>query len=59
MSPLPPRLGSQGGRGDIHYRLAIDVPQGLTKDQEAAVDELAGVMNGNPRERLFATGPQT
>ena len=48
----PPRLGGKG-RGDIHYRLAIDVPRSLDKKQRKAVDELAEVMDGNPRERLF------
>jgi len=49
----PPKLGGKGC-GDIHYRLVIDVPHSLTKEQQAAVEELALVMNGNPRERLFA-----
>jgi molecular chaperone DnaJ len=48
----PPRLGGKG-RGDIHYRLAVDVPRSLSREQQRAVDELAEVMNGNPRERLF------
>jgi molecular chaperone DnaJ len=48
----PARLNGKG-RGDIHYRLVIDVPSSLSKEQEQAVDELAGVMNGNPREGLF------
>jgi molecular chaperone DnaJ len=48
----PPRLNGRG-RGDIHYRLAVDVPRSLSKEQQQAVDELANVMNGNPRERLF------
>jgi molecular chaperone DnaJ len=48
----PPKLSGKG-RGDIHYRLQVDVPQVLSKEQEQAVDELANVMNGNPRERLF------
>jgi molecular chaperone DnaJ len=49
----PPRLGSKG-RGDIHYRFVIDVPATLSEEQEAAVDELSKVMNGDPRARLFA-----
>ncbi len=49
----PPRLGG-AGRGDIHYRFVIDVPATLSPQQEAAVDELSKVMNGNPRARLFA-----
>jgi molecular chaperone DnaJ len=48
----PPKLNGRG-RGDIHYRLEVDVPRSLSKEQRDAVDELATVMNGNPRERLF------
>src|SRR5436305_6593082 len=48
----PPRLNGRG-RGDIHYRLSVDVPRSLSKEQKDAIDELANVMNGNPRERLF------
>jgi molecular chaperone DnaJ len=48
----PPRLNGRG-RGDVHYRLTVDVPRSLSKEQKDAVDELANVMNGNPRERLF------
>ena len=32
----------------------LDVPASLTSEQSQAVDRLAQVMNGNPRERLFA-----
>jgi molecular chaperone DnaJ len=48
----PPRLANKG-RGDIHYRFVIDVPSSLTKKQQQAVDSLADVIDGNPRERLF------
>src|SRR3954464_8292008 len=48
----PPKLSGKG-RGDIHYRLVIDVPRSLDSKQKAAVDDLAAVMNGNPRDRLF------
>jgi molecular chaperone DnaJ len=48
----PPRLGGRG-RGDIHYRFVIDVPASLSTEQEAAIDELSKVMNGDPRARLF------
>jgi molecular chaperone DnaJ len=48
----PPRLGGRG-RGDIHYRLAIDVPRSLSREQREAVDELAAVMDGNPRDQLL------
>jgi molecular chaperone DnaJ len=49
----PPRLGGRG-RGDIHYRLSIDVPSSLSKEQADVVDELATVIDGNPRERLLS-----
>ena len=49
----PPALGAKG-RGDIHYRFVIDVPDEMSKEQEKAVEELSKVMNGNPRSRLFA-----
>lgn len=48
----PPRLNGMG-RGDIHYRLLIDVPKRLDAEQQAAVDELAQVMDANPREGLL------
>jgi molecular chaperone DnaJ len=49
----PQRLGNKG-RGDIHYRFVIDVPASLSPEQTEAVDKLSQVMNGNPREKLFA-----
>jgi molecular chaperone DnaJ len=49
----PPKLSGKG-RGDIRYRLSIEVPSHLSKEQAEIVDELATVMNGNPRERLLA-----
>jgi molecular chaperone DnaJ len=48
----PPRLGGKG-RGDIHYRFLIDVPEKLTAEQQDAVDRLSKVMNGDPRAKLF------
>jgi molecular chaperone DnaJ len=51
----PPRLGGKG-RGDIHYRLAIDVPRSLSSEQREVVDELAAVMDSNPRERIMRGG---
>jgi molecular chaperone DnaJ len=48
----PPKLGGRG-RGDVHYRLVIDVPRSLTREQREVVDELAGVIDGNPRERIL------
>jgi molecular chaperone DnaJ len=50
-----PRLGGKG-RGDIRYRFTIELPQQLTPEQREAVERLALVMNGNPRERLFTGG---
>jgi hypothetical protein len=32
----------------------LDLPDKLTSEQEAAVDDLAKVFNGNPRARLFS-----
>ncbi|MFL5864631.1 MAG: molecular chaperone DnaJ [Solirubrobacteraceae bacterium] len=49
----PARLGGKGN-GDIHYRFILDVPASLSPEQSEAVDRLSKVMNGNPRERLFA-----
>jgi molecular chaperone DnaJ len=49
----PPKLTGRG-RGDMHYRLLIDVPSSLSKEQAEVIDELATVINGNPRERLLA-----
>jgi molecular chaperone DnaJ len=48
----PPRLSGKG-RGDIHYRFVIDVPESLSPEQADAVDRLSNVMNGDPRARLF------
>ncbi|MEK6228569.1 MAG: molecular chaperone DnaJ [Actinomycetota bacterium] len=48
----PPRLGGKG-RGDIHYRLAIDVPRTLSNEQREVVDELATVIDDNPREGIL------
>jgi molecular chaperone DnaJ len=52
----PPKLGSKS-KGDIHYRFTIDVPEQLTDEQRAAVDELSKVMNGDPRAALFSEAP--
>jgi molecular chaperone DnaJ len=49
----PPKLNGRG-RGDIHYRLMIDVPRSLSREQREAVDDLAAVMDGNPREQLLS-----
>src|SRR6201991_109066 len=44
---------SGSGRGDLHYRFVIDMPDKLTAEQKAAVEQLSKVMNGNPRERIL------
>jgi molecular chaperone DnaJ len=51
----PPRTSGGGrGRGDIHYRVQLDVPRELTDDQREAVEKLADAFNGrNPRESLL------
>jgi molecular chaperone DnaJ len=49
----PPRPGGRG-RGDIRYRLVIDVPRDLSREQRQAVEELGKAFNGqDPRERLL------
>ena len=49
----PPRPGGRG-RGDIRYRLAIDVPRDLNREQRQAVDALAEAFNGSKqREKLI------
>jgi DnaJ-class molecular chaperone len=48
----PPKL-SGSGRGDIHYRLRIEVPKSLNNEQREAVERLAEVMNGDPRAELL------
>jgi molecular chaperone DnaJ len=53
----PPRVGGKG-RGDIHYRFVIDVPDKLSAEQQEAVDRLSKVMNGNPRAKLFPSSAQ-
>jgi molecular chaperone DnaJ len=49
----PPKPGGKG-RGDIHYRFVIDVPEKLSPEQDEAIERLSKVMNGNPRADLFA-----
>jgi molecular chaperone DnaJ len=49
----PPRPGGRG-RGDIRYRLEIEVPRELSSEQRRAVDDFAAAMNDqNPREGLL------
>ncbi|HEX4344656.1 MAG TPA: J domain-containing protein [Solirubrobacteraceae bacterium] len=49
----PKRFG-KAGHGDIHYRFVLDLPDSLTAEQEAAVDDLAKVFDDDPRAKLFA-----
>jgi molecular chaperone DnaJ len=50
----PPKPHGKG-HGDIRYRLEIDVPQKLTKEQREAVEKLAETLNGSdPRAELLA-----
>jgi len=49
----PPRPGGRG-RGDIRYRLEIEVPKDLDDEQREALDRFAESMNDHdPRERLL------
>jgi molecular chaperone DnaJ len=49
----PPRPKG-GGRGDIHYRIQIEVPRELNDDQRQAVERLAETFNGHdPRASLL------
>ena len=49
----PPK-GKGGERGDIRYRLEIEVPKDLTEEQEKAVDDLSSALNGHdPRADLL------
>ncbi|HSJ17852.1 MAG TPA: hypothetical protein VK920_07150, partial [Solirubrobacterales bacterium] len=48
-----PDPGSKG-RGDIRYRLEIEVPRELTPEQKRALDQLAESLNDhNPRAELL------
>ncbi len=49
----PPRAGTKK-RGDIRYRLGIQIPKELSDEQRRAVDALAETMNGaDPRAELL------
>ncbi|MEO8092371.1 MAG: molecular chaperone DnaJ [bacterium] len=49
----PPKPGG-GGRGDIYYRLEIEVPRDLSSEQRRALEGFAEAMNDHdPRERLL------
>ncbi|MDQ8045729.1 MAG: DnaJ C-terminal domain-containing protein [Solirubrobacteraceae bacterium] len=48
----PPKTG--GGRGDLHYRIAIELPKSLTDEQRAAVDALdVALGQEDPRAELL------
>jgi len=49
----PPRPGGKG-RGDILYRIELEVPKDLSSEQQQALGEFAKTMNDrNPRERVL------
>ena len=49
----PPKPHGKG-RGDVRYRLEIEMPQELTEEQEEAVEKLAEALNGSdPRAELL------
>jgi molecular chaperone DnaJ len=49
----PPKTKGSG-RGDIYYRIRIDVPERLTDEQRQAVEKLAEALDGqNPRASLL------
>jgi len=55
----PPKPGNRG-RGDILYRLGIEMPHDLTGDQRRALDEFAATLNDHdPRERLLREASAT
>jgi molecular chaperone DnaJ len=50
----PPRTKGSG-RGDIHYRIRVEVPRELNSEQREAVERLAETLNGeNPRASLLS-----
>ena len=49
----PPRTNGSG-RGDIYYRIRIEVPKELSDEQREAVEKLADALNGQDPRRLAA-----
>jgi molecular chaperone DnaJ len=50
-----PQKPKGGGRGDIYFRIQIDVPDELNEKQRKAVEQLAEALNGqDPRASLLA-----
>jgi molecular chaperone DnaJ len=55
----PPRPKGSG-RGDIYYRIRVDVPKELSDEQREAVDKLAESLNGsNPRASLLGNSARS
>jgi molecular chaperone DnaJ len=55
----PPRPKGSG-RGDIYYRVQLDVPKELTDEQREAVDKLAEALNGqNPRAGILGAAARS
>ena len=49
----PPKAGTSN-RGDIFYRLEVEMPRELNPEQRQALDAFADAINDhNPRERLL------
>jgi molecular chaperone DnaJ len=49
----PPKPGGRG-RGDILYRLEVEMPRNLSREQRRALDQFAEALNDHdPRERLL------
>jgi molecular chaperone DnaJ len=49
-----PPQASRGGRGDILYKLEVDMPRDLTQEQRQALSRFADAINDhNPRESLL------
>ena len=49
----PPISGKNGDRGDLHYRIAIDIPKDLSDEQKALVDALGASLDYDPRADLM------
>jgi molecular chaperone DnaJ len=48
-----PKLGGDGGKGDLIARLRVTVPKKLTKKEREALEELQKQSHDDPREALF------
>ena len=48
-----PKLGGDGGKGDLIARLRLTVPKKLTKKEREALEELQKQSHDDPREALF------